>query len=382
MRVFILTFDNYPAGGVQRSATVIRQYLSGVGHEVEHRCLRPHPIESHQREVQPVLNWPTDRSMSLLQWWRLVRALRHAVATGEPDVCIGMDWTPTIFLAFATLGVRQRLIGSERSYPGGYHLAPVWRALRSLALARLDKLVCQTQRTADWYAHHKGLPSSRITVIPNSFPSPASLDAQPPATLANLDDCEVIACIGRMAPEKGHADALAIFARVAEFRPKARLLLVGDGPLRRQLEQEVRHSELAGRVVFHRSISPLDALWPIVDLFLLSSRYEGMPNTLGEAMACGIACVAFDCPTGPAEMIRNGIDGYLVPPGDIEAAAERCLRLLADKALRRQIGHTARELPTRFAPDCIGRLWAELVERSSSRLAGEAGQQTGRTRGA
>jgi glycosyltransferase involved in cell wall biosynthesis len=363
LRIAILTYDNYPAGGVQRSSTIIRRFLSDAGHNSDHWCLRPLPAGSPAglTDVRPLLDWPTDRPMGLTQWWRLILTLRRMIAEEDPDLCIGMDWTPTILLALATLGRRQKLIGAERSYAGANYLSPGWRALRRLIVHRLDRLVCQTQRSVDWYAMRYRLAPSRLAVIPNAFPLPSFDDSPPPAGLKRLLNCDVIACIGRLAPEKGVEDALAIFARLAGRHPNACLLLVGDGPLRAELEVEASRLGLAHRVLFHPSLSPLHRLWPLVDLFLLTSRFEGMPNTLGEAMSHGIACVAFDCPTGPAEMIHNGVDGYLVQPGNVEEAASRCLELLRHDALRERIGERARELPRRFAPDRIGELWAKLV---------------------
>jgi glycosyltransferase involved in cell wall biosynthesis len=363
LRVVILTYDNYPAGGVQRSAAVICQYLRNAGRHVDHWCLRPLPAgsDSLHTDVRPILEWPTERPMGFRQWWRLIRALRETVAREKPDLCIGMDWTPTILLVIATLGLRPRLIGAERSYPGARYLSPSWRILRRFAVARLDMLVCQTQRSVDWYARHHRVPPSRTAVIPNAFPLPPTAKASPLAGLEGLKHRPVIACIGRLAQEKGVEDAIAIFARVAGEDSQACLLLVGDGPLRGELERKSGQLGLADRVLFQPSISGLDRVWPLVDVFLLTSRFEGMPNTLGEAMSHGIACVAFDCPTGPAEMIRNGIDGYLVRPGNVEEAASRCLELLRHDALRERIGEQARELPRRFAADGIGKLWAKLV---------------------
>jgi glycosyltransferase involved in cell wall biosynthesis len=155
--------------------------------------------------------------------------------------------------------------------------------------------------------------------------------------------------------------AVETFALVARNEPKARLLIVGEGELKAGLEQQARHLGMGDRVDFHPPLRPLAPLWAVADLFLLTSRYEGIPNVLAEAMAHGSACVSFDCPTGPAEMIEDGVNGFLIPLGDCRAAAARCTQLLADPDLRARLGKEARRLPERYSVERIGEAWNSLM---------------------
>jgi glycosyltransferase involved in cell wall biosynthesis len=96
-------------------------------------------------------------------------------------------------------------------------------------------------------------------------------------------------------------------------------------------------------------------------VFVLSSRYEGFPNALGEAMAAGLPVAAFDCAFGPREMVRNEVDGLLVPDEDVGALAAALDRLMADPALRARLGNAAREASARFAPEKIIAQWDALT---------------------
>ena len=361
MKIYFLIHDDYAAGGLQRSTLAAADCLAQSGHEIKIHCLKTLDggLAGQRRDVVALV---PEGSSKWGFWARVLRTLRRAIATELPDACIGMGLSTSILLVLATLGMRRpRLFGSERAYPPLTPAAWHWKALRRFAFFRLDMVICQTHQTADWYQESMGINRDRLAVIPNIIEAPDAESPQPPAELASLAGLPLVACVGRLEPQKGFDLALPIFAGIADQHPDVRFLIVGEGPKKAEYQALAHQLGVAEKLSFVPRLPKLDGLWPMVSVFLLTSRFEGIPNVLAEAMANGVPCVAFDCPTGPAELIENDDNGILVPLGDTDEATRRCVDLLNDPALGRRLGDNARQVASRYSKPAICALWNGLV---------------------
>lgn len=130
-----------------------------------------------------------------------------------------------------------------------------------------------------------------------------------------------VAC-GRLGPEKGYDTLLNAFCRVTEKHPNARLIIMGEGPLRRELEDMASTLGISAAVDFAGYVANPLPMMRRSDVFVMSSRWEGLPNALIQALGCGTTPVATDCPSGPSEILESGRFGFLVPVDDVAALAE------------------------------------------------------------
>ena len=283
-----------------------------------------------------------------------IRALRHAILSAQPDAVLSfMDSTNVLTLL--AVGRSLPVAVSERVHPAHYDIGRLWNALRLYAYKRAAAVVVQTRDVTDCFP---AAVRSLCRVLPNPVEQPANAPLAEP--LAGVSG-PLLLGMGRLAVQKGFDMLLEAFAHLAPEHPDWTLAVLGEGPERDALERQRSTLRLEKRVLLlGRNNMPGGALRR-ADLFVLPSRFEGFPNSLCEALACGLPAVAFDCPSGPAEILRHGVDGLLVPPGDVDALAAALSRLMADADLRVGMAARAPEVLERFGVEKVLDMWESLL---------------------
>ena len=287
------------------------------------------------------------------------RSLRRLVRADRPDVIVAFVDATNVFTLLATRGLRVPVIVSERVDPREHWISLPHRVIRRLLYRRAAAVVVQTDRVVEWATTVTD--GQRVHVIPNPVPLPvtAARPAEPPTIVA----------AGRLVHQKGFdvlIEALGGIDR-ALLGPW-QLEICGEGEARRELEAQIDNLGLRDRVHLAGSVRDLDAHLERASIFAFPSRFEGFPNALTEAMAWGLPVVASDCPTGPRELIDDGVSGRLVPVDDPKALAGALTALIESPAERARLGAAARRSLGSFDPDKIAAVWSDLFEEVISRV--------------
>jgi len=215
----------------------------------------------------------------------------------------------------------------------------------------------------------RGVDADRIEVVHNAIDPGWGRGGRQPEAAAALRaklgiaaDARVLLIVGRLSLEKDHG-ALLKAVRELPDAPRTHLLIVGEGPERARIEAAVRELGLAGRVTLTGQVDSAEPYYGIADICVLSSRSEGSPNALLEAMAAGVPAVA-TAVGGIPEIVKNGESALLIPPGDAAAMSEAFTALLKDEGLGQRLAERARELVIEnHAPQARARRLAEIYGR-------------------
>jgi glycosyltransferase involved in cell wall biosynthesis len=285
--------------------------------------------------------------------WKL---LRGAIRDSQPDVVVSfIDQTNVLtLLAVEGLGVPALVV--EQSDPHTFPIKPVWNYLRRVSYRRARKIVLLSARDAEYFAPRL---RARVAVIPNPFPPPpAPLETSrcagetwPPQLIA----------VGRLHRDKGFDILLEAFSLLKERHPQWRLIVLGEGEERERLEVLRDSLRLGERVSFPGRVKDPYSFLTQATLFVMPSRTEGFPLALCEALACGLPSICTDCAGGVRDIIRDGVNGVLVPKEDAPALARALARLMDDEDERRRLAARAPEVIERFGMSKVMGAWERLL---------------------
>lgn len=167
-----------------------------------------------------------------------------------------------------------------------------------------------------------------------------------------------IVAVGRVDSNKNHEMIIRAFSKIADEFPCTSLNIYGEGECREKLQKLTEKLGISDRVCLPGLVTDVPEKIYRSSIFVLSSNSEGMPNALLEAMCLGIPCISTDCPCGgPGELIKDGINGFLVPVGDEDALADKLRILLTDEEMADRIGEQAARLSEIYNPDNVNREW-------------------------
>jgi len=288
-------------------------------------------------------------------------ALRDILKASPSATVVCFLTNVNVAALLASLMLKIRVVVSERTYPPCCPLSVFWECLRLLTYPLADRVVMQTEKGLAWLAEN--IPLSRGVVIPNPVVYPL-IRAEP--LLSVVEHVHVnrklLLAVGRLDEGKQFDRLIEAFSWLAKRHADWDLVILGEGAERKNLEGVIKRLDLNSRVRMPGRCGNVGDWYERADLYVMSSRFEGFPNTLAEAMAHGCAAVSYDCDTGPRDIIRHGVDGLLVRPvGDVAALADALELLMEDEPLRKNMGCRASEVRERFSLEKILGLWESIL---------------------
>lgn len=367
-RVLLLCERLDLAGGVERFVCHLAAALQAegglqlaVGSVATPREALAYPLPAEVEVVHGSLDRPLIEGDGLLRiarrQWSVSRSLADVVHTFRPDVLL-LNGLTTACAVLPVLPPRLRARALVCDHNHFAARSRLWQALRRRYYPQLAGVVSLTEADAPRFA---GL-NPHTCVIPNA----SALQASEPA----LPQTPTVLAVGRHVAQKGLDMLLEAWARVLPQLPEAQLTLVGEGPLTPVLQVQARQLGLEPSLRWVAAARDMAVHYREAAVFVLPSRYEGLPLALLEAQAMGLPAVAFDCPTGPAEIL-DASTGLLVPSGDVPALAEALLTLLRDPARRVRMAEAAiRRQRAHFSPAQHLARWSDLIRRTAAAAAG------------
>jgi GalNAc-alpha-(1->4)-GalNAc-alpha-(1->3)-diNAcBac-PP-undecaprenol alpha-1,4-N-acetyl-D-galactosaminyltransferase len=286
----------------------------------------------------------------LWAYFRRIFKLRAMLAHARPDAVLSFIDTSNVMTLLACMSLRLRVIVSERVNGVTNASIPwVWRALRVATYWRADAVVAQTPDAARWIAK---LCNVEAIAIPNPLRDLPETDApREPMILA----------VGRLTHQKGFDLLIRAFSGIKQEFSNWRLVIIGTGPDHVELVRLSEQLKIGNRVEFRSPVKDIESWMSRAGLVVQPSRFEGFPNVVLEAMGMGAAVISADCRSGPAEIIKDGVSGRLVPVEDVAKLTQVMSELMSQPEERARLGTEAKKVRQVFRQDLVMRRWESCV---------------------
>lgn len=335
-------------GGAEKQIVMLANFMANQGHDVtlfsisvDNNCYQ---LDRHVK-----YHFLPDRKINALRIITRYRDIKRELIKIKPDVTVSFWFQSAYLTAMMRKNVTGKIIYSERGDPGDKEYRGMLGWIRKMVLLRIDGFVFQSKGAQRYFRQSV---QSRSTVIPN----PVFIKAEDFPEVKERK--KKIVAVGRLHPQKNQKLLIAAFSLIVDQFPGYILEIYGDGELKDELQRQIDELHLADKVFLKGTSKKIHELIYDASLFVLSSEYEGIPNTLLEAMALGIPCISTDCrPGGAREIITSGKNGYLVPLNDKEKLADKMRQVLVNTQQTQAITNEAVKISQIYSPDVIYKEW-------------------------
>lgn len=371
MKLLYCIAGTYHSGGMERVLANKANYLARRGYEVvivttDQQGNPPFfPLDERIRCIDLGINYEENNGKSFankllhypLKQYLHKKRLTAVLKQERPDITLSMFCNDAAFITRISDGSKKvvefhfsKFKRLQYGRTGLWRLADIWRSKQDEKIVqRFDKLVVLTEEDKGYWGN---LPN--ITVIPNAR-------TFIPQQVADWNNKKVIA-IGRYNYQKGFEQLIEIWRLVVKDFPEWKLEIIGDGEEREKLQSLINRYGLNASLSLVAASNEIEKYYLNASLFVLTSRYEGLPMVLLEAQAFGLPIVSFRCKCGPTDVITDSVNGFLIDEGNIKQFAFALKRLMGDAVLRKQMGEKALVSSGRFSEEPVMQRWMSLFE--------------------
>ncbi|WP_296386379.1 glycosyltransferase family 4 protein [Winogradskyella sp.] len=295
---------------------------------------------------------PSSTFQSLKLNFHLTKRIYQILKKEQVDIAIGFITSANILTTIAAKICRIPCIISERNNPLVENVPKFWVILRKYFYPMADCVVLQTQGVKKIY--EKKIKPHKITILPN--PISSELSELRDETIPKE---KIILTVGRLDKNKCQEDVIKAFKDINADGWKVQI--IGDGNKKEELLTQIEDYNLTDKIEIISKVKRIDKYYNKASIFVFTSKTEGFPNVLLEAMDYGLPCISTDCNFGPSDLIEDGTNGFLVPINDDVMLKDKLTLLLNDESLRSQFSIKSRETTEAYLSDTVVEKWENLI---------------------
>ena len=372
--VHVLTIHATPADAYPLNASVKRRKLTvqtrhkllggtqDPSQDTDHLLTTESRIRQVLKAIARGSKSPVRIVVQLLAMSWIALCLRTKLKQISPDVVLSFLTLTNVMTLMATWRLPIRVIISERNDPRLQRQPVEVGLLRKWSYRRASLVTANSQGALSGMSAY--VPAERLAYLPN----PVMVSRSNPTAAFQAP---TFVSVTRLVPQKGVDVLLHASARALSDLADWRLAILGDGPLKWELFRLAQQLNLADRIDWLGHVDDPIPYLKAAKFFVLTSRFEGSPNALLEAMSCGLPAIVTDASPGPVEIIGQGEAGIIVPTNDVEATARAIARLATDETLRQWLGGAAMTRADQHRPEVALAAWLELMQTTDERPSSE-----------
>lgn len=349
-------------GGAERVATVLCNELCKMDLDVTLLVYFPtkgeYPVNSQIKKIYLKKTEPEYRSLSFFQ---KLKDIRDVLKKERADYFVPFLYFVGVHVQLASIGLHGKVIQTVRNDPKSVPQSRKERLIRDVIYCFMWKGFVQNKRQLEYFPSYI---RKKMTILPNPV-SEEFLKNNP-----TRENNGLIVSVGRLNEQKNF-EMLIRVARILKCKNyRFQIEIYGEGSLRETLQKQIIEYKVEDCCKLCGRTEDVPAVLSKASVFVMTSSYEGMPNALMEAMASGLPCVSTNCPTGPNELIVDGVNGYLIEINDDEKCAQRIIQILSDRDVSLSIGEHARQsIMGNYSPSVIAKRFREEVLMLSNRYS-------------